>query len=97
MEILIGIVLVLLAFKLIAELAGFFIGMFVGAKIAKLDIFNEDKDKDKQYEDIYAICSSHDCNNNNIGGYMMYCSLFIIGMTVIGYLAYLGMKATGAL
>jgi hypothetical protein len=28
---------------------------------------------------------------------MMYCSLFIIGMTVIGYLAYLGMKATGAL
>ena len=44
MEILIGIVLVLLAFKLIAELAGFFIGMFVGAKIAKMDIFNEDKD-----------------------------------------------------
>ena len=47
MEILIGIVLVLLAFKLITELAGFFIGMFVGAKIAKMDIFNEDKDKDK--------------------------------------------------
>ena len=66
MEILIGIVLVLLAFKLIAELAGFFIGMFVGAKIAKMDIFNEDKDKDKQYEDIHAICSSHDCNNNNL-------------------------------
>ena len=47
MEILICIVLVLLAFKLIAELAGFFIGMFVGAKIAKMDIFNERKDEDK--------------------------------------------------
>lgn len=70
MEVLIGIVLVLLAFKLIAELAGFFIGMFVGAKIAKMDIFNERKDEDKQYEDIHAICSRDDCNNNNIGGYM---------------------------
>lgn len=70
MEILIGIVLVLLAFKLIAELAGFFIGMFVGAKIAKMDIFNERKDEDKQYEDIYVFCSRDDCNNNNIGGYM---------------------------
>jgi hypothetical protein len=36
-------------------------------------------------------------HENNKGGKMMYCSLFIIGMTVIGYLAYLGMKATGAL
>lgn len=83
MEILIGIVLVLLAFKLIAELAGFFIGMFVGAKIAKLDIFNEDKDKDKQYEDIHAICSSHDCNNNNIGGYMMHMLMTAIGLLLV--------------
>ena len=96
MEILIGIVLVLLAFKLIAELAGFFIGMFVGAKIAKLDIFNEDKDKDKQYEDIHAICSSHDCNNNNIGGYMI-TLIILVGIITIGIIAYLGMKATGAL
>lgn len=96
MEILIGIVLVLLAFKLIAELAGFFIGMFVGAKIAKLDIFNEDKDKDKQYEDIHAICSSHDCNNNNIGGYMI-TLIILVGIIAIGIIAYLGMKATGAL
>ena len=96
MEILIGIVLVLLAFKLIAELAGFFIGMFVGAKIAKMDIFNEDKDKDKQYEDIHAICSSHDCNNNNIGGYMI-TLIILVGIIAIGIIAYLGMKATGAL
>mgnify|MGYP003140273927 CR=1 FL=1 len=47
MDVLIGIVLVLLAFKLLVELAGFFIGMFVGAKIAKMDIFNERKDEDK--------------------------------------------------
>ena len=83
MEILIGIVLVLLAFKLIAELAGFFIGMFVGAKIAKMDIFNEDKDKDKQYEDIHAICSSHDCNNNNIGGYMINMVMTAIGLLFV--------------
>ena len=90
MEVLIGIVLVLLAFKLLIELFGFFIGYKVVKDLVK-------KDEDKQYEDIHAIYSSHDCNNNNIGGYMMYCSLFIIGMTVIGYLTYLGMKATGAL
>lgn len=96
MEVLIGIVLVLLAFKLIAELAGFFIGMFVGAKIAKMDIFNERKDEDKQYEDIHAICSRDDCNNNNIGGYMITLLMFL-GIIIIGIVAYLGMKATGAL
>ncbi len=89
MEVLIGIVLVLLAFKLLIELFGFFIGYKVVKDLVK-------KDEDKQYENIHAICSSHDCNNNNIGGYMITLLMFL-GIIIIGIVAYLGMKATGAL
>ena len=39
---------------------------------------------------------NNDCNNNNIGGYMITLLIFL-GIIIIGIVAYLGMKATGAL
>ena len=53
MDILIGIVLVLLACKLLIELFGF----FVGIKIVKKITGDWDNDKPKEYdESIYLIC-----------------------------------------
>ena len=50
-------------------------------------------------EVIYSICDCNDNNNTNIGDSMFWFSLIlgIVGFLVIGIVAYLGMKATGAL
>ena len=47
-------------------------------------------------EVIYSICDCNDNNNTNIGDNMMSLIIFL-GIVIIGIVAYLGMKATGAL
>ena len=86
-----GLVLTLLAIYLAIMIGSCLVGFYFVKKLVK------DDDKE-QNEVVYSICDcNHLFNNDNIRSYMMYCSMFIIGVAVIGYLAYLGMKATGAL
>ena len=77
-----GLVLTLLAIYLAIMIGSCLVGFYFVKKLVK--------DDDKEQNEVVL-------NNDNIRSYMMYCSMFIICVTVICYIAYLCMKATGAL